>query len=89
MILKCGRLQKEGEVIHVTCDRINDLTDLLHQVGRMSFQQTGRDEGATHSGSPDRGDEGGCPASRGGYHPSFDEDADPEHVVRVNTRDFR
>ncbi len=32
-----GRMQKEGEVIHVVADRLEDLTPLLHRVGAMDF----------------------------------------------------
>ncbi len=32
-----GRLQKEGQVIHVTTDRLEDLTPLLHSVGGDTF----------------------------------------------------
>jgi error-prone DNA polymerase len=32
-----GVMQKEGEVIHVVADRLEDLTPLLHRVGAMDF----------------------------------------------------
>ena len=52
-----GRLQNEGEVVHVTIDRIVDEGDLLRRVGEMSFpHRTG--DSARHSGAPDRGDAG-------------------------------
>jgi error-prone DNA polymerase len=35
MIAVKGVMQKEGEVIHVVADRLEDLTPLLHQVGAM------------------------------------------------------
>jgi error-prone DNA polymerase len=54
-----GRVQKEGEIIHVICDRIIDHGDLLHRVGDMSFpHRTGRGDAGQHPGSPDRGDKG-------------------------------
>jgi error-prone DNA polymerase len=37
MIAVKGVMQKEGEVIHVVADRLEDLTPLLHQVGAMDF----------------------------------------------------
>jgi error-prone DNA polymerase len=37
MIAVKGQMQKEGEVIHVVADRLEDLTPLLHQVGAMDF----------------------------------------------------
>jgi hypothetical protein len=30
-------MQKEGEVIHIVADRLEDLTPLLHRVGAMDF----------------------------------------------------
>jgi error-prone DNA polymerase len=37
MICVKGQMQKEGEVIHVVADRLEDLTPLLHRVGAMDF----------------------------------------------------
>jgi error-prone DNA polymerase len=37
MIAVKGAMQKEGEVIHVVADRLEDLTPLLHEVGAMDF----------------------------------------------------
>jgi error-prone DNA polymerase len=90
MIGMKGRVQKEGEVIHVICDRIVDHGDLLSQVGQMSFPHaTGRGDGARHSGAPDRGEKGWKPAPRDSYWPPHAAGMDPEEVVRVKTRDFR
>ena len=85
-----GRVQKEGEVIHVICDRIIDHGDLLVRVGDMSFpHHTGRGDGARHGGSPDRGDAGWRPSPRNCYWPPHAEGMDPEEVVRMQSRDFR
>ncbi len=61
-----GRVQKEGDVIHVICDRLIDHGDLLTQVGEMSFpHRTGRGDAGQHPGSPDRGDKGcACRSTR-------------------------
>ena len=84
-----GRVQKEGEVIHVICDRIIDHGDLLVRVGDMSFpHHTGRGDGARHSGSPDRGDAGWRPSPRNCYWPPHADGMDPEEVVRMQSRDF-
>lgn len=84
-----GRVQKEGEVIHVICDRIIDHGDLLHRVGDMSFpHRTGRGDAAQHPGSPDRGDKGWSPEPRNCYWPPHAEGADPEDVVRFKSHDF-
>ncbi len=90
MIGMKGRLQKEGEVIHVICDRIIDYGDLLGRVGQMDFPHaTGRGDGARHSGAPDRGDAGWKRGPRDSYWPPHAAGMDPEEVVRVKTRDFR
>jgi error-prone DNA polymerase len=89
MIGMRGRVQKEGEVIHVICDRIIDHGDLLQQVGQMSFpHRTGRGDGARHAGSPDRGDAGWKPEPRDSYWPPHAEGTDPEEVVRFKSHDF-
>jgi error-prone DNA polymerase len=95
MIGMKGRVQKEGEVIHVICDRIVDHGALLTQVGAMSFpHRTGRGDGARHAGSPDRGEagykQGGwSPSPRSCYWPPHADGMDPEDVVRFKSHDFR
>ncbi len=89
MIGMKGRVQKEGQVIHVICDRIIDHGSLLAQVGQMDFPHaTGRGDGARHAGSPDRGDAGWKPGPRDSYWPPHSTGMDPEDVVRVKSRDF-
>ena len=84
-----GRVQKEGEVIHVICDRIVDHGDLLHRVGDMSFpHRTGRGDAAQHPGSPDRGEKGWQPEPRNQYWPPHADGKDPEDVVRFKSHDF-
>jgi error-prone DNA polymerase len=54
MIAMRGRLQKEGEVIHVICDRIIDHDDMLRSIARMEFAVApGRGDGARNGGGPD------------------------------------
>ena len=85
-----GRVQREGEVIHIICDRIVDRGDLLAQVGQMSFpHRTGRGDGAKHAGTPDRGDAGWKPVVRDSYWPPHTGGMDPEEVIRVKSHDFR
>ena len=85
-----GRVQREGEVIHVICEQIVDHGDLLRRVGEMAFpHRTGRGDAGQHPGSPDRGDAGWSPAARDVYWPPFDGGADPEEVIRVKSHDFR
>ena len=89
MIGMKGRVQREGQVIHVICDRIVDHGELLAQVGRMDFRPaTGRGDGARHPGAPDRGDAGWRPGPRDSYWPGHAAGLDPEQVVRVKSRDF-
>ncbi|KKI19778.1 MULTISPECIES: error-prone DNA polymerase [Sphingomonas] len=90
MIGMKGRVQKEGEVIHVICDRIIDHGDLLHRVGELSFpHRTGRGDGARHAGAPDRGDKGWKPEPRNCYWPPHADGMDPKEVVRFKSHDFR
>jgi error-prone DNA polymerase len=56
MIAVKGVMQKEGEVIHVVADRLEDLTPLLHRVGAMDFP---------HRFAPADGGRGATPDSRG------------------------
>jgi len=54
MIAMRGRLQKEGEVIHIICDRITDHDEMLRSIGRMEFTVApGRGDGARNGGGPD------------------------------------
>ncbi len=84
-----GRVQKEGEVIHVICDRLIDHGDLLHRVGDMSFpHRTGRGDASQHPGAPDRGDKGWQPEARNQYWQPHADGMDPEEVVRFKSHDF-
>ena len=54
MIAMRGRVQKEGEIIHIICDRITDQDAMLRQVGRSSLSiAPGRGDGARNGGGPD------------------------------------
>jgi error-prone DNA polymerase len=55
MIAVRGRLQKEGKVIHVVTERIEDLTPLLTTVGEREFpHRTGPGDGARNGGHDPR-----------------------------------
>ena len=74
-----GRVQREGEVVHVVADRLENLTELLHSVG-------GRDWAAADSLDPGRRPANGPGAGTAGElapHPGRDAG------IRVPTRDFR
>jgi error-prone DNA polymerase len=84
-----GRVQREGLVIHIIIDRVVDYTPLLRTVGEMAFpHRPGPGDGATHGGSPDRGERGWAPRVHDHYHRAFADGADPEDVIRVKSRDF-
>ncbi len=91
MIACHGRVQREGEVIHVVTDRLEDLSDLLRSVGERdeAFPIThGRGDGATHpAGRDPRTDR-----ARAGRRPVRDiyvPDLRLGSGIKVPTRDFR
>ena len=56
MVACHGRVQREGEVVHVITDRLEDLSDLLRSVGERDEAfpiQHGRGDGATHPAGRD------------------------------------
>jgi error-prone DNA polymerase len=92
-----GTVQKEGLVIHVIADRIEDYTPLLRTVGDRDFpHRPGPGDGATHGGSPDPRERTPPPDRqdhwesrvRDSYHPPFPIGANPEDVIRQKSRDF-
>jgi error-prone DNA polymerase len=90
-----GTVQREGQVIHVIADRIEDYTPLLRTVGDRDFpHRPGPGDGATHGGSPDARDakperhQDWERRVRDSYHPPFPIGADPEDVIRQKSRDF-
>jgi len=90
MVSLRGRLQKEGQVIHVIVDRVVDRDDMLRSIGGMELPIThGRGDGATHAGSPDRGEPGWKPSPRDLYSPPFPNGVDPEDLIKVRSHDFR
>ncbi len=57
MIAMRGRIQKEGEIIHIICDRIVDHNDLLQKIGQSELSiAPGRGDGARNGGGPDSRD---------------------------------
>jgi error-prone DNA polymerase len=76
MIAVRGRVQREGEVIHVIADRLEDLSPLLASLGRAEDDfplRSGRGDEAKHGGAPD-------PREHAREHGGG---------IRVPTRDFR
>ncbi|MGB8840113.1 MAG: error-prone DNA polymerase [Aliidongia sp.] len=75
-----GRVQREGDVIHVIADELDDLTPLLRSVGQRDDPALavphGRGDEVTHPGRPD---------ARGSLMPTLR----PSDAIKVPTRDFR
>ena len=88
MIAMRGRVQKEGEIIHVICDRITDHDDMLRSIGRTKFSVTpGRGDGAAHGGGPDPRDPA-FPRGRTLASPPFGSPQEPEEILRIHSHDF-
>ncbi|MBB3912345.1 error-prone DNA polymerase [Sphingomonas desiccabilis] len=91
MVSIVGRVQREGEVIHVITDRIVDRTPMLRSVGDLDLPRlTGRGDGATHGSGPDPRDprEPAVWKPRSHYHPPFRTGCDPEDAIPIRSRDF-
>ena len=86
-----GRVQREGEVIHVVADELIDLSAELRSVGRIGDVPDGRDERwptgrgdeARHGGSPDARDRRTV-RPRDIYCPGPE-----DRAITIKTRDFR
>ncbi|WP_311269485.1 error-prone DNA polymerase [Sphingobium sp. WCS2017Hpa-17] len=88
MIAMRGRLQKEGEVIHIICDRIIDHDDMLRSIGQTALSiQPGRGDGATHGGGPDPRDPG-VPRGRTLASAPFETKAELSQIVPIKSHDF-
>jgi error-prone DNA polymerase len=89
MIGIVGKVQREGQVIHIITDHIVDYSWMLREVGDIAMPRlTSPGDGATHGGSPDRGDAGWQPKIRSDYHPAFRDGCDPEDAIPIRSRDF-
>jgi error-prone DNA polymerase len=87
MIACHGRLQREGEAIHVIAERITDLSALLASVGRREGElpvPRGRGDQMTHGGGPDS-------RETMGRKPRDIHTPDPplKEGIKMRTRDFR
>ena len=88
MIAMRGRLQKEGEVIHIICDRIVDHDAMLRSIGRMDFTVApGRGDGASHGGGPDPRDPA-FPSGRTLSSPPFTTRAPQDELLPIRSHDF-
>jgi error-prone DNA polymerase len=88
MIAMRGRLQKEGEVIHIICDRVTDHDDMLRSIGRIAFSVApGRGDGATSGGGPDPRDPS-FPKARTLTSPPFRTSVEQDHIPPIRSHDF-
>ena len=89
MIGVVGKVQREGEVIHVVADRIVDYTDMLRSIGDSDLPRlTSPADGATGGGSPDTRGPAWKPKIRSDYHPPFRDGCNPEDVIPIRSHDF-
>jgi error-prone DNA polymerase len=83
MIVVKGTLQREGEVIHVVADRLEDYTALLDTVGQRQFPHAfGPGDGATNGGTDPRERERARDRSHAPFH------VDSAETIRVKSRNF-
>jgi error-prone DNA polymerase len=88
MIAVRGRMQKEGEIIHVIADRITNLDPMLRSIGRQDLNPPhGRGDGAAHGGGPDPRDPG-FPKGRVLAAPAFRTDGKQDDILPVRSHDF-
>jgi len=88
MIAMRGRLQKEGEVIHIICDRITDHDDMLRSIGQTNFSVAPAPaDGARNGGGPDPRDPAFPRARTLGSGPYQQHDM-PEQIVPIRSHDF-
>jgi error-prone DNA polymerase len=87
MISVVGKVQSESGVIHVVADRIVDLTPMLRTIGDLDLpSMVSRGDGATHGGSPDRGEKGWKPTTRSDYH--YRDTPAQGELIPIKSHDF-
>ena len=92
MIACHGKVQREGEVVHVITDRLEDLSDLLRSVGERDEPfpiQHGRGDGATHPGARDPRDGPGAGPGGRPVRDIFVPNLRLGSGIKVPRRDFR
>jgi error-prone DNA polymerase len=76
MVAIHGTLQREGKVIHIVTDRLEDLTPLLHQIGERHFPHRPGPADAARAGGRDSRD------------PPRPLPATPDGGLRIKSRNF-
>ena len=92
MIACHGRVQREGEVIHVVTDTLEDLSDMLRSVGERDELfpiRHGRGDGATHPAARDPRDGPGAGPGGRPVRDIYVPDLRLGSGIKVPTRDFR
>ncbi len=92
MIACHGRVQREGAVIHVITDRLNDLSDLLRSVGERDAaapSQHGHDDAAMQPAGADPPREQGAGTGDRTVRSVASTDLQLGAGIKVPTRDFR
>ena len=92
MIASLGRVQREGEVIHVVTDYLEDLSDLLRSVGERDEPfpiRHGRGDGATHPAGRDPRTGPGAVLDGARARDIYIPDLRLGSGIKVPTRDFR
>jgi error-prone DNA polymerase len=79
MVSVRGTLQREGKVIHIVSERLEDLTPLLHQVGEKHFPHRPGPADAARNGGPD-------PRDRPRRAPALP--CAPDGGLRIQSRNF-
>ena len=88
MVSCCGRVQREGLVLHVIAERLTDCSGLLRSVGSRDAAFPlihGRGDEAKHPGSPDAR----VPKARHRPRDVFVPESSSGGSIKVPTRDFR
>jgi error-prone DNA polymerase len=83
-----GRLQKEGEVIHVIADHVTDHDAMLRSIGRTDFKpRPGPGDGAS-GGGPDSRNPEWKPRARTLASAPFGPESPPDELIPIRSHDF-
>jgi error-prone DNA polymerase len=87
-----GKVQKEGDVIHVIAEELEDLSHELRSIGGLDFpHRTGPGDGAKSGGYDPRERKPESPKARNLFHPPFrPKPYEPEEQdsIKIKSRDF-